>query len=115
MNKYCYVCGEKLDKDYYIIGNNSYICNSEECYDFYFWDSFAAKAIHDHKHEYVIINRRAYQIGNSQDTVKGMGGRHWAIQFNDGYYTETNSLWFLGDLPQRLLHDFPDNAKFIAH
>ena len=117
MEKYCYVCGKKIgEKDfYYNIGTNSYICDNEKCYNFYFWDSFAAKAIHNRKHEYVIVDRKVYQIGNPQDKVKGMGGKHWSIQFNDEHYIETDSLWLLGDLPQRLLHDFPDNAKFIAH
>ena len=47
MEKYCYVCGKKIgEKDFhYNIGTNSYVCNNEKCYNFYFWDSFAAKAI----------------------------------------------------------------------
>ena len=117
MKKYCYVCGNKIKEGsfYYSIGENSYICDNEKCYNFYFWDSFAARAIHDHKHEYIIVDRKVYQIGNPQDEVKGMSGKHWTIKFNDGYYIETDSLWFLGDLPQRLLRDCPDNAKFVAH
>lgn len=115
MEKRCYVCGKPIEKFYYSIGKNSYVCENEACYTFYFWDNFAATAIHDRNHEYVIVDRKAYQIGNSQDKVKGMSGKHWTIQFNDGYYIETDSLWFLGDLPQRLLHDFPDNAKFVTH
>ena len=115
MDKYCYVCGKKLNKEYYVIGANSYICDNADCYNFYFWDNFATRAVHDRNHEYVIVDHKVYQIGSLQDEPRGFSGKHWAIQFNDGYYKETNSLWFLGDLPERLLHDFPDNAEFVTY
>ena len=117
MDKYCYVCGKKIQKFdfYYNIGPNSYICNKNNCYEFYYWDRFAARTINDRHHEYAIIDKKAYQIGSKQDEPCGMGGKYWEIQFNDGVIVKTNSLWFLGKIPKWLLSDFPDNAKFIAH
>lgn len=115
MKKYCYVCGREI-KDgelYYSIDVNNYICNSENCYNFYFWDSLAARMVHNRFHEYVIVNGEIYQIGSDDDSPRGFGGRHWAIRFNDGYYIETNSLWYRGKLPERLIPDFSDNAIFI--
>ena len=115
MKKYCYVCGKEIKDNemYFNIGENSYVCNSDKCYDFYYWDNLAAHMIHDTYHEYVIVDCKVYQIGSIYDEPQGFGGRLWRIQFNDGSYIETKSLWLKGDLPQRLLSDFPDNARFI--
>jgi len=117
MNKKCYVCGKEiLDGEFhYNVGTNSYVCDNNECFNFYFWDALATRMIHNRWHEYAIIDRKVYQIGSDEDEPRGFDGKFWAIQFNDGTYVETNSLWFKGDLPLRLQHDFPDNAKFMAH
>lgn len=115
MDKKCYVCGKTINdkKLYYSVGSNSYICDSPKCYNFYFWDSLAARMTHNRFHEYAIVNREVYQIGSEDDRPRGFGGKHWAIRFNDGFYIETNSLWYRGKLPERLESDFPDNAIFI--
>lgn len=117
MEKRCYICGKIIEKGtfHYEIDPNSYVCDSKECFDFYFWDNLAICMVHNRWHEYVIVDRKVYQIGSNDDKPRGFGGKYWAIQFNDGYYVETNSLWLLGDLPKRLLHDFLDNAKFVTH
>lgn len=115
MNKYCYVCGKEIKAGsfYYCIGKNSYVCNSDKCYNFYFWDNLATHLIFDKQHEYAIINKKVYQIGSEKDEPKGFSGKFWIVQFNDGTCVETNSLWYKGELPIRLQHDFPDNAIFI--
>lgn len=115
MDKKCYVCGKTIHggKLYYSVGPNSYVCDNEDCYNFYFWDSLAARMVHNRFHEYVIVDGEVYQIGSDDDSPRGFGGRHWAIRFNDGYYVETNSLWHRGKLPERLIPDFPDNAIFV--
>lgn len=115
MDKKCYVCGKTINtnKLYYSVGPNSYICDNEECYNFYFWDSLATRMAHNLFHEYVIVNKEVYQIGSDDDSPRGFGGRHWAIRFNDGHYVETNSLWHRGKLPKRLESGFPDNAVFV--
>lgn len=115
--KYCYVCGREITEGvlYYSVGTNSYICNDDQCFHFYFWDDLATKMIFDKNHEYVIVDKKVYQIGSDEDEPRGFGGKYWAIQFNDGAYVETHSLWYKGELPERLQHDFKDNAKFIAH
>ena len=113
--KHCYVCGKIIhDGDfYYQIGPNSYTCGNDECFLFYFWDNLATCMVFDKNHEYAIVNQNVYQIGSDDDCPRGFSGRHWKIQFNDGVCVETNSLWHRGELPQRLQHDFPDNATFI--
>lgn len=115
--KRCYVCGKIIQDNefHYNVGKNSYVCGNKECYNFYFWDDLATRMINNPYHEYAIIDKKVYQIGSSDDEPRGFGGKYWVIQFNDGTYIETNSLWFKGDLPKRLQHDFPDNAKFIVH
>lgn len=117
MDKYCYVCGKKIQDSefYYNIGPNSYICNKNGCYNFYYWDNLATRMISDKYHEYVIVDKKVYQIGSEKDEPRGMGGKYWEIQFNDRVIVKTHSLWFIGNLPKRLIRDFPDNAKFIAH
>ena len=113
--KFCYVCGREIEdgKLYYNVGPNSYVCNNDECFNFYFWDNLATRIIADRYHEYVIVDKNVYEIGSNDDEPRGFSGRHWIIQFNDGFRTETNSLWHRGELPLRLQHDFPDNAKFV--
>ena len=115
MEKRCYVCGKKIeDNDFhYNVGVNSYVCSNNKCYDFYYWDNLATQMIHDPYHEYVIVDRKVYQIGSDKDEPRGFGGRIWHIHFLDGTNITTNSLWLRGDLPQRLLHDFNDNAIFV--
>lgn len=115
MEKKCYVCGKPIGKFYYLVGKNSYVCDNKECYDFYFWDNLATRMIHNKWHEYAIIDRKVYQIGSEKDEPQGFGGKYWAIKFNDNTYIETHSLWYCGELPMRLQHDFPDNAVFIVH
>ena len=115
MDKKCYVCGKTIRDGelYYSVGPNSYVCDNEDCYNFYFWDILAARMANNRYHEYVIVDGEVYGIGSDDDSPRGFGGRHWAIRFNDGYYIETNSLWYKGKLPDRLVPDFPDNAIFI--
>jgi hypothetical protein len=117
MEKRCYVCGQKINKQdiYYQIGSNSYICNKPSCYNFYYWDNLATRMISDKYHEYVIVDKKVYQIGSDQDEPQGFGGKYWSIQFNDGTHVDTHSLWYKGELPKRLQHDFKDNAKFLEH
>ena len=114
MIKQCYVCGHiiKDGEPYYSIGTNSYTCSNEKCFHFYYWDNLAARMAVDKGHNYVIVNQEVYEIGKDYDFLKGFGGRHWTIEFNDGTIIETNSLWDRGKLPDRLLHDFKDNAIF---
>lgn len=115
MEKRCYVCGKVIpeNKPYYKIGTNSYTCLNDDCFNFYFWDNLATRMVCNKWHEYVIIDRKVYQIGDDRDEPRGFGGKHWIIQFNDGVKKETNSLWYKGELPLRLQHDFPDNAVFL--
>lgn len=115
MEKRCYVCGKIIPENtlYYIIGPNSYTCSNEKCFKFYYWDNLAARLIHDRYHQFAIINGQVYEIGSDDDEPRGFYGKHWTIRFNDGTYQETNSLWNRGKLPERLLPDFKDNAKFI--
>lgn len=113
--KFCYVCGREIkDGDfYYNAGPNHYVCGNDECFDFYFWEKLTARIAINPYHEYVIVDKNVYEIGSDDDQPRGFSGRHWIIQFNDGFRAETNSLWHRGELPLRLQHDFPDNAKFI--
>jgi len=117
MFKYCYVCGKIIPNNapYYKIGENSYTCLNNECFNFYYWDNLATKMVDNKNHEYAIINQKVYQIGSENDEPRGFGGQSWTIQFNDGVIINTNSLWYRGELPGRLRHDFKDNAKFIMH
>lgn len=117
MEKRCYVCGKLIqDKTvYFSVGPNSYICSNDNCYEFYFWDDLATRMISDKYHQYAIIDQKVYQIGSKTDDPQGFGGKYWSIQFNDGTHVDTHSLWYKGELPKRLQHDFKDNAKFIAH
>ena len=118
MDKRCYVCGKIIPngEPYYNIGSSEgYVCNKEKCFNFYFWDKLAARMLHDKWHDYAIIDRKVYEIGNDDDSPRGFNGKHWVIQFKDGMYVETHSLWFRGNLPERLQLDFPDNAKFIVN
>ena len=117
MEKKCYICGRTINPHelYYTAGPNSYVCNQNDCYEKHFWDMLAARMAVDNEHQYVIIDNKVYEIGSEYDEPLGFGGKHWNIQFDDGILKETNSLWFRGDLPERLQRDFPDNAKFIAY
>ena len=111
--KRCYVCGANLEGKFYYQHYNTYICMNNECYHFYYWDNLASQMIVDTHHEYAIINRTVYQISNNKNEPRGFGGRTFYIRFFDGEFRETNSLWRLGELPERLQHDFPDNAQFM--
>ena len=113
--KKCYVCGREIkDKElYYHTFVDSYVCANSKCFDTYFWDNLTNCIAHDQWHEYVIVDKKVYQIGSEYDEPLGFGGKHWNIQFNDGVLVETHSLWYRGELPLKLQQDFKDNAKFI--
>lgn len=117
MNKKCYICGKIINNEemYYSIGFNNFVCNNNKCFETYFWNNLATRMIHNKWHKYAIINKKVYQIDNENSNSRGFSGKHWVIQFNDGIYVETNSLWFRGDLPERLQSDFSDNAKFVVY
>ena len=115
--KKCYVCGREIKNEelYYNIFPDNYVCANDECFQTYFWDDLANRIKHDKWHEYVIIDKKVYQIGSQYDEPRGFNGKYWAIQFNDGILIETCSLWYKGELPLRLQNDLLDNAKFGAH
>ena len=105
MSKFCYICGREI-KDhtlFYCIGPNSYVCDSKECYNTYFWDRLAAKFVIDKENKYVVIDGFLYQID------KDSNGRHHTIQFENGNW--------LGELdpeiPETKRNIFKDNAHFM--
>ena len=115
--KQCYVCGRKIKDNefHYNVGPDRFVCDNDNCFNIYFWDDLAARMTHNIWHEYAIIDKKVYQIGSDDDEPRGFDGKYWAIQFNDGTYVETHSLWYKGELPDWLQDNFKDNAKFIAH
>jgi signal peptidase I len=65
------------------------------------------------QHEYFVVNSKLYQIGSNDDMPRGMGGRYYVIQFEDGTVQNTRSLWVIGDVPESKRKIFKQNARFI--
>ena len=113
MSKYCYVCGREIKDNewFYCVGPNSHVCNDNKCYKTYFWDRLTAKFVVDTQHEYAVIGSKIYSIGSDNDEPRGMSGRPWTIEFFDGTVRETNSLWYLAEVPEDKKHIFVPNAR----
>lgn len=115
MSKFCCVCGREIKEreSYYCVAPNTFTCFSNECRIKYYWDLLAARYVVPGQHEYFVVNGKLYQIGSEKDEPQGMGGRFYAIQFEDGYSTSTRSLWYIGDIPKGRRKIFKQNAHFI--
>ena len=113
--KQCYICGKRIEDDepYYSVGPNSYICANNECYNIHWWDKLSARYVTNVYHEYLVVDNKLYSIGADEDEPRGFGGKHWIIEFFDGVRRETNSLWFLADIPEDKKHIFKENARFL--
>ena len=115
MEKKCCICGRTIPdgQTFYSIGANRYICCNSICYQQHFWDLQIEQVRRDTNHEYVIINQKLYKIGSEKDEPRGMSGRNYTIQFENGSICATNSLWLIGKIPKPQAHFLKDNAKFI--
>lgn len=115
MSKFCCVCGRKLMEyePYYCVAPNTFTCFSGECHTEYHWDLLAARYVVPRQHEYFVVNNKLYQIGSEDDNPRGMDGRYYVIQFEDGTVRGTRSLWFINDVPKEKRHIFKQNAHFI--
>ena len=117
MSKFCCVCGREIKEHepYYCVAPNTFTCYSDECRTKYYWDLLAARYVVPGQHEYFVTNNKLYQIGSDKDIPRGFGGKYWSIEFFDGVYCNTNSLWFIGDIPSNKEHIFKENAIFLIH
>ena len=110
----CEICGKEIQQKMPWIrtGKNSGVC-SDKCFHFKFWNDYYTSMCNDSEHKYIIINGHAYHIGNEDDITKGFSGRHWRLQFFDGYICETTSLWHMGQVPQDWREKIVNNGKQI--
>lgn len=115
MNKFCCVCGHEIKEHepYYCVAPNTFTCFSDECHTKYRWDLLAARYVAPGQHEYFVADNKLYQIGSNNDVPRGMGGRYYVIQFEDGTVRDTRSLWSIGDVPESKRKVFKQNARFI--
>ena len=115
MSKFCCVCGREIKEyePYYCVAPDTYTCYNEECRIKYHWDIYAERYLTPEQHEYFVVNGKLYRIGNDDDNPRGMGGRFYVIQFEDGHCTSTRSLWYIGDIPKDKRKIFKQNAHFI--
>lgn len=115
MSKFCCVCGREIKEHepYYCVALNTFTCLTDECRDKYHWDLLAARYVVPGQHEYFVVNSKLYQIGSNDDMPRGMGGRYYVIQFEDGTVQNTRSLWVIGDVPESKRKIFKQNARFI--
>lgn len=115
MSRICCVCGREIKEHepYYCVTPNTFTCFNDECHTKYHWDLLAARYVVPGQHEYFVTNDKLYQIGSDKDEPHGMGGRFYAIMFEDGYSTTTRSLWLIGDVPKRKRKIFKQNVHFI--
>ncbi len=115
MSKFCCVCGRefKENEPYYCVGPNTYTCYKGDCWSIHRWDLLAARYVVPGQHEYFVTNNKLYQVGSDKDEPRGMGGRFYAIMFEDNHLVTTRSLWFIGDVPKSKRKIFKQNARFI--
>ncbi len=110
----CAICGRNLDdnNDYYCFSNNIQVCNVSNCFFTYFWRETSNEIKHDKAHKFPVIDGIVYYVGSENDNPKGMSGKHFTIQFNDGTIVETNSLWSKGFVPATWKNQITNNAIF---
>lgn len=115
VSKFCCVCGCEIkdSEPYYCVAPNTFTCFNDECHTKYHWDLLAARYVVPGQHEYFVVNGKLYQIGSNDDMPRGMGGRYYVIQFEDGTVRDTRSLWFISDVPKFKSKIFKQNAHFI--
>ena len=101
----CVVCGKKFKKGsqpYYGYGND--ISCSEECFLKKFWVDALKTGI--------IISGICYQIGNENERgFRGLDGRPYRIQLDNGDTYYTTNLWYNGKVPKEYYNG--DNARFV--
>ena len=101
----CVVCGKKFKKGsqpYYGYGND--ISCSEECFHKKFWIKALKTGI--------IISGTCYQIGDERAKGdRGLDGRPYRIQLDNGDIYYTTNLWYNGKIPKEYYKG--DNARFI--
>jgi len=116
VSKFCCVCGREIkgSEPYNCVNFNTFTCFDGECNSIYHWNLLAARyTTIPPQHEYFVVNNKLYRIGSDEDEPRGMGGRYYVIQFEDGTVIGTRSLWLIGDVPKSKRRIFKQNAHFI--
>ena len=111
--KKCCVCGKPIKTQvYYSVEPQKYVCDSAECFETYYWQSFM-RNYKLYPHDYAIIDGAVYVIGTEKDEPRGFSGRKFQIEFSDHTFVVTYSLWYKGKIPETIKNQFPDNARFV--
>ena len=63
----------------------------------------------------VVINGSHYRIGSTPYPAKGygFGGDEFRIKLNTGEEIRTKDLWHQGEIPETMLHLFPNTGRWI--
>lgn len=104
----CEICGKEIEKSTY--GSLAVLCDNDECFQKWFW-----KNLVNTQNNYIIKDHKCYHIKDekSRDFFRGFGGTKFEINMIDGGTLITTNLWFVGEVPEELRDDLPDNAISI--
>lgn len=97
----CTKCKQKFDTKSHILKIDGW------CFYCNFWSEIAAK-----REDYLIIDGHSFSTGSESDPFKGMGGRLFYIETNDGSKIKTTNLWHQGKIPDVWRDVLPDSARF---
>ena len=97
----CSKCGQNYDTKSHILKIQGW------CFYCNFWSEIASR-----RQDYLIIDGHSYCKGEEDDVYKGMGGRLFYIETNDGWKFKTTNLWHQGKIPDVWRDALPDNARF---
>lgn len=98
----CTKCKQKFDTNSHILKIKGW------CFYCNFWAEIAAE-----REDYLIIDGHSFSDGGrTSSPFKGMGGRLFNIETNDGRKFQTNNLWHQGKIPEVWRDELPNNARF---
>ena len=108
----CCVCGRPIHGASFRC-EDGYVCDNDDCFVIYRWN-LLAKWFNNSNHELACDGDTLYQIGSTHDDPRGFGGLNWRVNFSDGTSITTNSLWYIGPVPEDYTDKITRNADIIC-
>lgn len=113
----CIVCGAEFEPNDYVPEVAERLSSEHMCHSCDFWN-MQHELDRDGSRMDAVIGGMHYVIHPYVDGKvqfgKGMGGNTVYVRFKDGRIVRSDNVWCQGEVPERFLDMFPDNAEFIT-
>ena len=110
----CCICGKEEDPTHWVQDCGEKLMKHQMCFECNHWrEQHELDHTTRGEHGWAVINGSHYTLHPHTDGIRGMYGRTYKIEFNDGTVVECNNLWHQGDLNRAAKYWrelMPDNA-----